>query len=176
MSGKPESIPIDIEHAEEVLDHEFYVAIARTGLFEDISKEVEERASRFKKLRHTIGDLADKILRREREDINDYDGQMVQVTERQPHSVTGYTWPPFNSVTLDDGTRVGDTIPTEHAFGSYIFIPSQAQLTSTNGYSMSGTIKKYNLHDNTLGALEQRVYINFDKVPENKTKGSIGCL
>ena len=177
MSEKQERVPIDVNHPEQFLEHEFYLAISRDHLFEDIDARMQANAGILRRAKWAARDLVNRLRRREQVDFTDYDGSMVEVAERQPHSLKGYGWPDFNSVTFEDGTRVATTIPADEVFRSYIFVPVEAQATDGTGYRMRGTMRPYSLHDNTVGELEQKVDIHYNKVPQHKSpNGHLVCF
>ena len=177
MSKDQERVPIDIAHPEQIVGHEFYLAISRNHLFEDIDARIQANAGMLKKARRATRDLVNRLRGRERRDFTDYDGTMIEVTERQPRSVKGYAWPEFNQATLEDGTRVATTIPADEVFRSYIFLPADAQPINGTGYRMNGTMRSFNLHDNLVGELEKKVTIHYHKIPQHKSAGgNLMCL
>lgn len=172
MNKYKESIPIDLTHPEAFLGHEFYLAIPRDHLFEETDARIRANAGILRRAKWAVRDLVNLLRRRERKDLTDYAGTMIEVIDREPHSVQGYLWPEFNRVTFRDGTRVATTIPADEVFRSYMFVLIKAQKINGTGYKMSGIMKPYNLHDDLLQeGLEQRVDIEFDKAPASKEKG-----
>ncbi|MEK6887350.1 MAG: hypothetical protein AABX14_00215, partial [Candidatus Aenigmatarchaeota archaeon] len=177
MSKDEEYVPIDITRPEEFLEHEFYLAIPRDNLFKDIRARLEARVGIVRRARRATRDFMNKLRGQERRDFADYDGAMIEVIERQPHSLQGYGWPGFNRAVLEDGARVATIIPKDEAFRSYIFVPAEAQPVNATGYRMAGIMRPYDLHTNSLEESGQRVGIYFDRVPQRKAiDGNLMCL
>jgi len=171
MSKKQDQIPIDITHPKEFLGHEFYLVIARDNLFEDIRTHLTTNAEILKKVKWAIQDLVDKAYGKKKVDFTDFDGAIIEITERQPRYIKGYAWPSFNRATFEDGTRIATTIHPDEGFRNYLFVPTRAQSTNGNEYEMVGTMKSYDLHDNLVGELEQKVTLQYQKIPECKSRG-----
>ena len=167
------SLPIDVEHPEEFLGHEFLLAI---------DARVEANATRVQRARWVTQNLVNRLRRKEGVHVPDYGGYMMEVAERKPLMVRGYHWPQFNQVTLKDGTRVGSKFPADeafrrYAFGRYIFVPEQAQVTQGTGYRLEGTMRQFDLYYNSVEELGHRVAVQFKNLPQSKTSGvDIGCL
>ncbi|MFA4820165.1 MAG: hypothetical protein WC613_04370 [Candidatus Aenigmatarchaeota archaeon] len=170
MGKDVEYAPIDVTHPEEFLEHEFYLIIPRDHLFEDIRARIEARAGTFRRARQTTRNFVNDLFGRERADFTDYDGTMIEVVERQPHSLHCYCWPDFNRATFEDGTRVATIIPENETSRGYIFVPAEARTADATGYRMNGIIRPYSLHANSLEEPEQRVNIYFDKIPQRKAR------
>jgi len=88
-------------------------------------------------------------------------------------------WPSVDSVAYENGNPVGQSIPSDEVFKSYIFTPETTSLNNGDGFSMSGQAREFSLHDNTVGnPLEQKVTVHYKKIPTEKSSGDekIVCL
>lgn len=122
----------------------------------------------FESLKRSGTEFIRRILGPERIDPADYDATMIEVVEREPHALKGRAWPLVDRVNLEDGTRVAATIPPSEVFRGYIFVPVGTQSVGAR-FTLLGTAKVYNLHDNSFGKLEQRVEVHYHKAPTSKS-------
>ena len=159
-----ESFPIDVEHPEEFLGHEFLLAIyARAGVMQR-AKSVTQN-------------LVNRVRGKEQVKVRASYDDLMEVAERTPLRIRGYHWPYIDQVTLEDGTSVGSTIPASERCRRYIFVPRVAQVTQGNGYRLEGMMWRYSLFNNSLDGLGQRVAIQYKNPPQHKTSGvDIGCM
>ena len=171
-----EKLPIDITKPEEITGREFYLAVVGYEARDRLNKRME-RVGTLRKARRGFQDLVTRLTGREIHQFGDYDGSMIEVTTRQPHQLGGYMWPTVDTITYEDGTPVGQSIPSDKFFKSFIFAPETTSLNNGNGFLMSGHAREFNLYDNTVGdPLEQRVNVHYNKNPREKTSRiSIAC-
>ncbi|MGV8151280.1 MAG: hypothetical protein ACP5NV_06145 [Candidatus Woesearchaeota archaeon] len=176
--SKDKRIFIDTTRPEQFLGHEFYLVIAaRDRLFKDTYEKINKNMGIIKKAIHATRGLVGRLLKQEKEDIRNCDGSIIEVTERKPHTLKGYSWPAFNRAIYDNEIRVATTIPVEETFRSYIFVPNIAKPTDELGYKIIGTMRSYDLHTNSVGELEEKVTIEYKKTPKYKENaGSVRCF
>jgi hypothetical protein len=171
-------LPIDVTKPEEIVGKEFYLMVQGYDAKERMAERLAD-VSPLRKLRRGVRDLVTRLRGKEVHDFFDYDGSMMEVTDRQPHSLGGYLWPTVDSITYEDGTPVGQSIPSEKVFLSYVFTPETTSLNNGDGFSMSGEAREFRLHDNSVGdPLEQQVTVHYKKTPTEKSSGDgkIICL
>jgi len=172
------TLPIDTNKNYELIGREFYLAVVGYDAKKRISEPMQQLGS-VRKLRRGFHDLVTRLRGKEISRFEDYEGSMIEVTDRQPHQLGGYMWPTVDSITYENGDPVGKSIPSSEVFRSYLFTPDTISLYSNGCFSMSGQAREYCLHENAVGnPLEQRVTVHYKKVPTKKSNGGakIACL
>lgn len=167
------TLSIEVTKPEEITGREFYLTVVGYDAKKQISERMEQVGT-LRKLRRGFRDLVTRLRGKEIQRFEDYDGSMIEVTDRQPQQLGGYMWPTVDSITFEDGNPVGQSIPSDEVSRSYIFTPDTTSLNKGSGFSMSGQARGYSLHGNTVGdPLEQRVTVHYEKVPTEKSNDGV---
>jgi len=79
-------LPIDVAKSEEIIGREFYLTVVGYDAKDRMSERMEQVRT-VRKLRRGFRDLVTRLRGREIHRFEDYDGSMIEVTDRQPHQL-----------------------------------------------------------------------------------------
>ncbi len=171
---------VDISNLNDAVGKEFYLAVGSYDSKIHTCEEIEKwiASNPIRKFKRELKELFAKLRGREVRKFESYDGAMIEITSRQHHQIHGYGWPDVNSITYQDGTIVGKSIPLKEVFRQYIFVPDEVLITEKNDCSLIGTAREYNPHKNISGEpLEQKINVYYKQIPTKKGSDVfVGCF